>query len=299
MSVDPTQPPGPEQQEPAISTPEPEQPGPYYEFTPSSTPEPQGNPYPPPPPNPYMYPGPPQDYWPAPSAPNYGRPLSPLPLVDAIAQLPVQFWKILSQPGPRAFAEESGKAKWNITLVMLIGYTVLDGLLGWLQTTLHPITAQSLASVAATSNTNGVDVTKIFETEAAIVTFANSFGLFFLVPLGFFAYQGIAFGIARAFGGQGSFLTQSYTSLLVYLPVGLINIALAYVPIPVLPALLSLGLDVYGLVLAVFAMMGAHRLTGGKASATALLPFVGLFLLACCAVFIALIPAVSSAAPPQ
>jgi len=246
-----------------------------------------------------MYPGPSQDYYPAASAPSYGKPLPPLPLVDAIAQLPVQFWKILSKPGPRPFAEEAGKAKWNITLVMLIGFTLLDGLLGWLHTSLYPITAQSLAAAAATTNTNGVDLTKVFAAEAAIVTFVNSFGLFIFVPLGFLIYQSIAFGIARAFGGQGSFLTQSYVTLLVYLPVGLINLALAYVPVPLLPGLITLALDIYGVVLAVFAMMGAHRLTGGKASAVALLPFVGLLLLACCGLFIALVPAISSAVPPQ
>ncbi len=298
MSLDPTQPSGPEQQEPAVSTPEPEQPGPYYEFAPFNNDQP-GNAYPPPPPNPYMYPGPPQHYYPTPQAPVYGTPLPPLPLIDAIAQLPVQAWKILSKPGARTFAEESGKARWDITLVMLIGYTLLDGLLGWLHTVLYPITTQSLIAAAGGATDNGVNLTKVYSAEAAIVTFTNSFGLFIFVPLGFFIYQSIAFGIARAFGGKASFLTQSYTILLVYLPVGLINLALSYVPLPALPGLISLALDVYGIVLTVFAMMGAHRLTGGKAAASALLPFVGVTLIACCGIFAALWPAISSAMPAQ
>jgi hypothetical protein len=285
MSLDPTQQPGPEQPQPPTERAAPEQPGPYYEYTPNSPYSPYGNTY--------MPSGVPQNVYSAPQAPYYGTPLQPLPLVDAIAQLPLQYWKILSRPGARSFAEESGKAKWNILLVQLIGYTVLDALLGWLHNTLYPITAQAVP----TTNTNGVDVARILSAEMSIITFATGLGLFLLVPLGFFMYQGIAFGLARAFKGQGSFLTQSYTILLIYVPIGVLDIALAYVPLGALSGLVSLALDGYGIVLTVFAMMGAHRLTGGKASAVALLPLLGVFVLACCAIFAALIPAINSAVP--
>jgi hypothetical protein len=268
MSYDPTQQPSPEQ-------------GPYYEY---SNPTPNSNPQIP---SEASY---------APSGmPGQGPTTTPLPLGHALEHLPVQYWKILSKPGARVFAEESGKAKWNILLVQLIAFTLLDALLGFLHNSLYPITVQSV-SVA---NSNGVDVAKIQSAEIAILTFTSGLGLFFLVPLGFFIYQGIAFGIARAFGGQGSFLAQSYVTLLVYVSLGLINLALLYVPIPILPGVLGLALNIYGIVLVVFAMMGAHRLGGGKASAAALLPFLGLLLLACCGLFIALIPAISSAVPPQ
>jgi hypothetical protein len=239
-----------------------------------------------------MPPGAPQGYYSPPPPPFYGTPLKPLPLIDAIAQLPLQYWKILSKPGARTFAEESGKAKWDILLVQLIGYTILDALLGWLHTTLYPLPVQALPSNV---NTNGVDVAQLQSVELGIINFLTGPGLFIFVPLGFFIYQGIAFGIARAFGGQGSFLTQSYTILLIYVPVGVIDLALAYVPLGILPGLLSLALDIYGITLTVFAMMGAHRLTGGKASAAALLPFLGLFLLFCCGLFTVLLFVAGSA----
>jgi hypothetical protein len=215
--------------------------------------------------------------------------------MDAVAQLPLQYWKILRKPGARSFAEEAGKAKWNILLVQLIGYTLLAGLLGWLHLTLYPLTAQDIRATTA----SGVDVTNVVRAELDLISFVTGPGLLFLVPLGFFIYQGIAFGLARAFGGQGSFLTQSYAILLIYVPIGIISIALDYVPLGILPPLVVIALEIYGIVLTVFAMMGAHRLTGGKASATALLPFLGLLLLACCGFFIALFPAISSAVSPQ
>ncbi|MGH2479391.1 MAG: hypothetical protein ACRDHW_07035, partial [Ktedonobacteraceae bacterium] len=38
----------------------------------------------------------------------------PLPLNQAVRELPRQYWKILAKPGVRAFAEEHGKAEWGI-----------------------------------------------------------------------------------------------------------------------------------------------------------------------------------------
>ena len=306
MNLDPTQS-GPEQSQPPAQQPgatqqEPPdlsagltQPGPYYEYAPrgsETASPPAGNSY-----APYHDP---QYLYGAPPAPYYGTPLKPLPLVDAIAQLPLQYWKILRKPGPRAFAEDAGKAKWNILLVQLIGYTIINALLGWLRLTLYPLTAQAVPTTTA----NGVDVTQIVSAELAILTFIMGLGLFILVPLGFFIYQGIAFGLARAFRGQGSFLTQSYALALIYVPIGMLDIALAYLGLSsallgLFTGLFSLALEVYGIVLTVFAMMGAHRLSGGKASAVALLPFLGILLFACCGLFIALFPAISSAVPPQ
>ncbi len=299
MSLDPTQQTGSEQSqsptEPAGPKPQglptgPAQAGPYYEYTPfNASPPPYG---PPPAPPGYLL----QGFYSAPQGPSYGTPLPPLRLIDAIEQLPLHYWKVLRKPHARAFAEESGRATWSIVLAQLIGYTILDALLSWLHTTLYPITVGNLAAMNAN---RGIDVTKVVEAEIAIVNFMSGPGLFFAVPLGFFIYQGIAFGLAKAFGGQGTFLSQSHATLLIYVPIGIITIALSYVPLGIISSLLSLALEVYGIVLAVFAMMGAHRLTSGKAAAVALLPLLGLLLLACCGFFIALFPAISSAVPPQ
>jgi len=228
-------------------------------------------------------------------------PQKPLPLIDAIAQLPLHYWKILRKPGARSFAEESGRAKWDILLVQFIGYILIDGLLGWLHNTLYPIVAQPVP-VAPGSGVSQAEVAQIQSAAIAIASFITGPGLFILVPLGFLLYQSVAFGIARAFGGRGTFLAQSYTILLIYVPIGLITIALSYIelsfaPLGIIGGLLGLALDVYGIVLSVFAMMGVHRLTGGKASAVALLPFVALLLLACCVLTLVVFVVVGNAVP--
>src|ERR1044071_6917373 len=98
MNDDPTQQPSQEQ-------------GPYYEYgnypSTQEPPAPYGTSYPP--------------YGP----PNQGPTATPLPLGQAILDLPLQYWKILSKPSPRTFVEESGKAKWNILLVQFIVFVVL------------------------------------------------------------------------------------------------------------------------------------------------------------------------------
>ncbi len=46
--------------------------------------------------------------------------------------------------------------------------------------------------------------------------------------------------------------------------------------------------------LAVFAIMGVHRLSGGKASAVVLIPVGVLILLACCAIFFIVVTIVNN-----
>src|SRR5690348_14006544 len=45
----------------------------------------------------------------------------PLPLREAIKQLPRQYWKVLTRPGAATFAEEMGKAEWGIIWAQLLG----------------------------------------------------------------------------------------------------------------------------------------------------------------------------------
>ena len=214
-----------------------------------------------------------------------------LPLGEATRQLPGQYWRVLTRPGPISFAQEAGKGGGDIVLIQLIAYTIIDALLGMLRLKLYPIDVS-----ATTSTVSGIDPARVASTETAIITFISGPGLFILVPLAFYVYQGIAFGIARAANGQGTLATQSYATLLFFVPLGILVSALDLIPVPFLGGLIGLALIVYGIVLSVFAMMGTHRLSGGKASAAALLPLLGVFLLACCALFFILVIAIGNAA---
>jgi len=49
----------------------------------------------------------------------------PRPLADALRELPRQYFKVLSRPGPHVFLEEQDKASWDIIWAQMILVTVL------------------------------------------------------------------------------------------------------------------------------------------------------------------------------
>jgi hypothetical protein len=102
--------------------------------------------------------------------------------------------------------------------------------------------------------------------------------------IGFFIGQGITYGLAKAFGGQGTFTTQAYTFLLFQVPLGIVVGLLGL--IPVLGSFIGAAVGIYEIVLSVFAVMGAHRLNGGKATAVVLIPAAVVVLLVCAVIFI-------------
>ncbi len=75
------------------------------------------------------------------SAPNtpYGMPETPygtsvpprrpLPLQEAIRELPGQYLRVITKPSTAVFAEEQGKAAWNIVWVQLIALAIITSLL--------------------------------------------------------------------------------------------------------------------------------------------------------------------------
>lgn len=251
MSYDPNQPPGPE-------------PGPHYEYSNY---------------NPYSEPQIPYETAYAPyGAPNQGPTATPLPLGEAVEQLPRQYWKVLSRPGAATFAEEAGKASWDIILLQLISYAVIAAVLAVLQNIINPPNTSFLNQLNSNAGVNNQSAAlAITNSPALTVIFSLSATL-----IGFFIGQGILFGLAKAFGGQGTFTQQAYVFLLFQVPLGILEGIVGLVP--VVGGLIALAGTIYEIVLAVFAIMGVHRLSGGKASAVVLIPIGVVFLLACCAI---------------
>jgi hypothetical protein len=251
MSFDPTQQPGPNQ-------------GPYYEYSDYSY-------------NPY---GAPQDPY---AAAYAAPPAAPLPLGQAVQQLFGQYWRVLSRPGALTFAAEAGKAAWDIISVQLIGYAIIAALLSAANAVITR--ASTLAVLNQLNQLNG---TGGAGGQPPALNISSSPGLSIVTSLagtliGFFIGQGILFGLAKAFGGQGTFTQQAYVFLLFQVPLGILEGLLALIPI--VGGFIALAGSIYEIVLAVFAIMGVHRLSGGKASAVVLIPIGVLLLLACCAVF--------------
>ncbi len=110
-----------------------------------------------------------------------------------------------------------------------------------------------------------------------VVSLSTTLGLIVLIPIFFFVFMGVVYFIARAFGGQGTFLEQCNASLLYQVPVGLGGKLLAFLPL--IGKVLTYGLSVYGIVLQVVAVMAAHRLSTGKALAVVVLSLLALLVL--------------------
>lgn len=286
MSTDPTQQSGGEQ--------------PYYEYGPQGNPQdPYGSQYSQPLGNPQdPYSPPPPDYAYAAYGYGYGQgqQASPLPLGEAIGQLPGQYWKVLSKPGAATFAEEAGKAEWGIILIQLFALAIIGAILSTIQ---RATSAASTAALLNQLNANSGTSTTTTQTTALTLSPAANFFISLAITLVFFfVAQGIYFGLAKAFGGQGSFTAQAYSALLYQTPIGILSSLLALIPI--LGGLASIALGIYGIVLAVFMIQGVHRLSGGKASAVILIPLGVVVLLVCIlaiAAFALLAAAIRSSQP--
>ncbi len=245
---------------------------------PYGTPPPQDpnqNPYgAPPPQNPYEVP--PGPYG---TAPGYGYnappPAESLPLGEALRQLPSQYVRVLTKPSPTTFAMEMGKAGWDIVWVQLLISAVVSSILGYVGSLINPFRFTTLGTTSPSPIDPGT---------LQGITLGISLGSVILVPISFFIGTGIIYLLAKAFGGTGTFLAQSYTFLLFGVPVGIVSSFLSLIPI--LGGLAALGLSIYAIVLEVFAIMAVHRLSGGKATAVALIPVGVLVLLAICLVVV-------------
>ncbi|MFL5627382.1 MAG: YIP1 family protein [Ktedonobacteraceae bacterium] len=252
-------------------------PDPNSGIPPYNTP-PQG-PYGTPPP--YGYNVPPGGPYGAP--PPYGYnipPVEPLPLGEAIRQLPAQYRRVLTKPGAATFAMEQGKAAWDIICVQMLILGVVSALVSLL------LFNFTLPGTLATSNipSQTIDAIRAFSVGIAL-------SLIVLTPLGLFIGIGIYHLIARAFGGQGSFMTYCYSYLLFGVPLGILNSLLTLIPIA--GSYLTFPVSVYQIVLQVFMTMAVHRLSGGKATFAVLTPLIVAFVLAC--VLIGIIIAVIAA----
>ncbi len=266
MSWNPNQPSGPEQP-------------PYYEYSPGGTPYSSGG---------YGPTSNAQDPYGGYGAyPPYGAygtytaytpPPGPLPLGEAIKQLPRQYLKVTTKPGANTLAEEMGKAEWGIILVQLFGSVILGAILGFLASLITQsselVLIRALGGDASSGNFVELLVLSPVSILTSIVTSLASF----------FIGQGIFFGLAKAFGGQGTFTAQAYTCLLFQVPLRIITSLLAFIPI--VGGLAGFVLGVYQLILDVFAIMAVHRLSGGKATAVVLIPVGAVILLACLGIFL-------------
>ena len=227
---------------------------------------PQGN-YGMPPPN--YQPNVPAGYgapYPPNVPPNYGYnpppASSPLPLGDAVRQLPSQYLRVLTKPGATTFAMEKGKAAWNIIWVQIAALAVFSFLIGF---------AIVNITLAATLNSQNLPSTTANAFRGIFGFLPFSYIIF--VPVGIFIGTGIYHLIAKAFGGDGNFVEYLYSYLLYYVPIAIISLIIGLIPF--IGSLAASALGIYGIVLQIFMTMAVHRLSGGRATiAVLLLPII-------------------------
>jgi hypothetical protein len=179
-------------------------------------------------------------------------------LRSELSQLPQRYLNALVKPSVTTYTADKGNASWSLVWIQLLAWAILDAMLGLLVNVIYP---------PATSTT----FSKLF-------SLTTSIGLIGVVPLLFFLLMGIVYLVAKAFGGQGTFLEQCNSSLYIQAPLGIFSKLLAL--IPVVGRVLNSVLSLYGIVLQVFVIMAVHRLSRGKAIVTILIPLVTIGLLA-------------------
>ncbi len=183
----------------------------------------------------------------------------PLPLPEALRQLPGRVRFILTKPGFEPFLAEEGRAEWKIVWVLLLAYSMVAALLSLLRNLLYP----------ASPNASGLISPAVLQA----VNLATSLGLLLLIPLFFFCAMGLLYWLAHAFGGHGIFVQQSYTTLLFLAPCGMIVSVLGLIPFAgsFLSTFLGALLFVYCVGLQCFATVSVHQMSGGKATAAVML----------------------------
>lgn len=286
MAWDPTQGQGQGQQQPAGGGADP--------YSGYGTPPPQ-NPYgTPPPQSPYGTP-PPQSPYGTPQF-GYAPPQQPArPVGQSLQELPNQYINVLTHPSDRTFEAEMVKSDWAMVWVQLIILIVAGVILGLIS----GLFASAIIS-AATGSAN------TFGALSSLTVATSAGGAFFriiLIPLFFFIGVGIQFLLAKAFSGQGTFLAQSYTTLLFQVPLNIIGYVLgtvfAFIPVAgaFLNIIVSLALYVYAVILNIFQIKAVHRLSTGQAAAVVLIPLGVLILLGilCVVAFAALFVSILNA----
>jgi Yip1-like protein len=187
---------------------------------------------------------------------------------EAIQALPSQYIKVLTKPSARSFAEEQHKATWGMIWTQLI----FIGLIG----TIVGIIGLAVTT-AALSSALGGSAGAVYGTASSLFLGTGSVYAIFSVIVGFFIIVGIQYLLAKAFGGTGTFLQQGYNYLLFYTPLAVIGYVLGLIPF--LGGLIAFALAIYQIVLNVFSVMAAQRISGGKATWVVLIPIIVVFLL--------------------
>lgn len=202
--------------------------------------------------------------------PGYGyrppRSKEPLPLGQAVKALPGQYYRVLTKPSSMTFAEEMGKASWDIIWVQLIIMSIIAAVL----------TFFAILIVAFFISSSSSESSSLTALPGILMSFSFVIMLLvlILVPVSFFVGTGISYLIAKAFDGKGTFLEQCYTTMLITAPVTFLGVLLRLIPF--VGSLAAFALSIYSIILQIYALVAVHRVSGGKAALIYFIPWIAL-----------------------
>ncbi len=190
----------------------------------------------------------------------------PLPLVEALWQLPLQYLNVFFKPSVTTLSQEMGKASWGIILVQLlslVSITVTFGLLG------HAIPSAAMHAITE------LHVGPL----RPLALLPSPWNGITLVLASFFIGLGTSYPFSKLVGGHGTSLAHLYCLLLCTIPLVAVSGALLLIPatgwlVTMLGCIVSV-LFIYRMVLHAFTIMAVHRLGAGQATTIVLiLPMV-------------------------
>lgn len=219
----------------------------------------------------------------APTQPSSTRESQPLPLGEAIRQLPNQYIRVLTNPKAAVFAYEQGKAAWDIIWVQIMLSSVVAALVGLMK--FNAMILNWMVHGHVSSGT--LQLFKAFSSVFAL-------GYIILAPIFFFIVVGFYHLLAKAFGGKGTFLAYSYCTLLYTVPIGIISglLSIASSQLDLLSPLTSFvtsALGIYSIILPICMTMGVHRLSAARATLAVLVIPIALIVLCVVLVIVGLI----------
>src|SRR5215472_5214017 len=176
----------------------------------------------------------------------------PLPLGQAMRELPGQYFKVLTRPSVKTFAEEKGKAGWGIIWVQFMGLGVIDAIISVMAILISP------ASIGSVPNSGGLSPATL-QTVAIITAVVLQL---VLTPVSFLFAGGILYLISRMVGGRGKFVEQIYVTLLFGVPLVILSTLLSL--IPGFGDWLLYVPHIYSLLLIVLALIAVHRKSEGN-----------------------------------
>ncbi len=180
-----------------------------------------------------------------------------------------RYFYVLTKPSIAIFAQEMEEAEWNLVWVQLFGWMTVLGILG-------------LLTILIASFVLGI--IGRFDVTILSSILGLTFFLALFIPLLLFVSTVLTYLTARALGGRGTLLAQSYTSLLFQIPLSTIVSVVTLIPTVgiFLGALFGFGAFIYGLVLQIFVVVAVQRVEARTAITAVFFPALIGLLLACC-----------------